>query len=172
MNPVTRLILAMIALVIALVVSPLSATPANAKLSRVPTHDVVNNTSRTTNHRAFAKQVMVEINRERRAAGLHRVKFFDSCVSKLANRWSKRLARSGAFTHRNQSQVLRRCHQAWAGEALIKGTGLTPQMTVRAWMDSPGHRAILLTPRASRAGVAVRSGKGGMVGVLNFTDNR
>src|SRR4051812_4447852 len=50
---------------------------------------------------------------------------------------------------------------AWAaGEALAWGTGsrATPVEIVRAWLNSPGHRQILLTGRFRDAGVGVARG--------------
>ena len=51
--------------------------------------------------------------------------------------------------------MLRRCDQGWAGENLVRGTLLTPSMTVDAWLASPSHREILMKKRARLAGVAV-----------------
>ena len=53
---------------------------------------------------------------------------------------------------------------------MIRGVGLTPASMVKAWLDSPGHRAILLNTKAKFAGVAVtQNAKGEMFGVLNVT---
>ncbi len=42
---------------------------------------------------------------------------------------------------------------------------------VRAWMRSPGHRAVLMKPRANLAGVAIRrDAQGRVVGVVNLGD--
>ena len=40
---------------------------------------------------------------------------------------------------------------------------------VDLWLDSPGHREILLSPRAKRAGVAItRDAQGRTIGVVNL----
>jgi uncharacterized protein YkwD len=65
-----------------------------------------------------------------------------------------RLATTGYATSRT----------AWtAGEALAWGTGsrASPRQIVQAWMNSPGHRQILLTGRFRDAGVGVARGAPG-----------
>jgi uncharacterized protein YkwD len=148
--------------------SGLIGAPANATLSRVPTAAPV---AAASNGPHFEDQVMVEINAARARVGAKPVRFFDSCVDRLATTWGRHIASTGAFAHRDQHQVLRQCHQSWAGENLIRGTGLTPRAIVDAWLDSPAHRAVLLKGRATRAGIAVViDGQGRQVGVLNVTD--
>lgn len=118
----------------------------------------------------YENRVMIAINDARAANGVRRITRFDACTDRMAERWGSRLARSGLFEHRNQNVVLRRCDAQWAGENLIRGTQLTPQSMVDAWLNSPGHRAILLSPRATRAGVSVvEDAQGRMIGVLNVT---
>ncbi len=41
----------------------------------------------------------------------------------------------------------------WAAQS-----GATPAVMVRAWMNSPGHRAIILNPRFREAGVGIATG--------------
>ena len=116
----------------------------------------------------FEDQLMVEINKARRANGVKRIGLYDGCTDRMAEQWGAHLASSGLFEHRDQRQVLRRCDVSWAGENLVRGTGLTPAAMVQAWLDSPGHRVILLHENARRAGVAVTAdGQGRLVGVLN-----
>jgi uncharacterized protein YkwD len=99
------------------------------------------------------------------------VRSFDPCIDRFAERWARHLAATGDFEHRDQRRILRRCDLTWAGENLIRGSVLTPAATVRAWLRSPGHRAVLMKPRANRAGIGVRvDGRGRIVGVLNFGD--
>ena len=59
-----------------------------------------------------------------------------------------------------------------AGEALAWGTGAraAPREIVRGWMESPGHRAILLTARFRDAGLGVaRGAPGARRGGTTFT---
>lgn len=113
--------------------------------------------------------LMVEINKARAANGLRKIWNFDVCTDGLAERWGERIARTGVFEHRDQSEVIRKCNNSWAGETLVRGAGLTPKTMVDLWLDSPGHREILLSPRARRAGVAItEDAQGRRIGVVNL----
>ena len=117
----------------------------------------------------FETQVMVAVNVARVANGLRPVPLFDSCTDRLSERWGERISSTGVFAHRDQNQVINRCHNSWAGETLIRGEQLTPESMVKAWLDSPPHRAILLSTRAQRAGVAVvPDADGRLIGVINL----
>ena len=85
----------------------------------------------------------------RHASDMFERKFF-SHVSPGGGELSDRVRRSGYGT---------RC--SWrAGEILAWGVGTrsTAASTVRAWLDSPSHRQILLSRRYSQLGVAIQSG--------------
>jgi len=113
--------------------------------------------------------LMVRINQARAANGLRKIWNFDACTDRLAEQWGQRIARTGIFEHRNQGEVIRRCNKSWAGETLVRGSGLSPEEMVELWLDSPGHREILLSPRARRAGVAITNdGQGRTIGVVNL----
>lgn len=144
-----------------------TAQPAGAGTWAVPKTSAATVTSGAS-LRLVEDALMVEINQARRAHGLAKIRYYDTCIDKMAESWGERIARTGIFAHRDQMEVVRKCDQSWAGENLIRGTLLTPQSMVKAWLDSPGHRAILLSPKAKRAGVAVtRDPQGRMIGVLN-----
>lgn len=113
--------------------------------------------------------LMVRINQARAAHGLRKIWNFDVCTDQLAEQWGARIARTGVLEHRDQRQVIRKCDNSWAGETLVRGTGLSPETMVELWLDSPGHREILLSPRAKRAGVAItRDAQGRTIGVVNL----
>jgi uncharacterized protein YkwD len=59
------------------------------------------------------------------------------------------------LTHRVMSSGFITYGQWWAGETLAWGSGSygTPRAVVRAWMHSPEHRAILLSPRYHLVGI-------------------
>ncbi len=117
--------------------------------------------------------LMVEINQARADNGLDPIRVFDACTDRLSERWGRRIARTGDFVHRDQGEVIDRCRGSWAGETLVRGTGLTPEQMVQLWLDSPGHREILLSPRAQRAGVSITSDdQGRMIGVVNLVRHR
>ena len=119
----------------------------------------------------FENRILAVVNKRRKAADLEPVRSFDPCIDRFAERWARHLAATGDFEHRDQRRILRRCDLTWVGENLIRGSALTPAATVRAWLRSPGHRAVLMKPRANRAGIGVRvDDQGRIVGVLNFGD--
>jgi uncharacterized protein YkwD len=113
--------------------------------------------------------LMVRINQARAANGLRKIRDFDVCTDQLAEQWGARIARTGVLEHRDQREVIRKCDNSWAGETLVRGTDLSPETMVQLWLDSPGHREILLSPRAKRAGVAItRDAQGRTIGVVNL----
>ena len=143
--------------------------PAAAALWRVRQPD--SSLAPLTHLTEYENRVVHLVNERRAHAGLHRVRWFGSCIDGFSERWAGHLAATGAFVHRDQHQILDRCGMTWAGETLVRGTAITPRQVVRAWMRSPGHRAVLMKPRANRAGVGVRiDGQGRVIGVLNFGD--
>ena len=156
---------------VAVAAAALSAVPApaQAKTWSVPSSiDTAKDVSELTGD-DLETALMVEINNARAAHGLRKVWNFDGCTDDLAERWGDRIARTGLFEHRDQGEVIRRCNNSWAGETLVRGAGLTPAAMVDLWLDSPGHREILLSPRARRAGVAITEDpQGRKIGVVNL----
>ena len=121
----------------------------------------------------FENRVLAEINQARVAEGLRRVRVFQSCVDGYSERWARHIKRTGRFAHRNQARVLNGCDLTWTGETLVRGTSLTPEVAVTAWLNSPSHYAVIMKKRARWAGVGVRiDADGRVVGVLNFGDPR
>jgi uncharacterized protein YkwD len=119
----------------------------------------------------FESQILAIANKHRMAAGLKPVRTVNACLDRLSEGWAVHLAATGDFEHRNQRRILRRCNLNWTGENLIRGTGFTPAAAVKSWLGSPGHRAVLMKPRASLAGIGVSiDDQGHIVGVLNFGD--
>ena len=141
---------------------------AHAQTWPVPTTAAVKDTSVLSGD-ALESALMVKINEARAANGLRKVWNFDECTDQLSEQWGDRIARTGRFEHRDQGEVIRKCHNSWAGETLVRGSGLTPESMVQLWLDSPGHREILLNPRARRAGVAIaQDPQGRVIGVVNL----
>ena len=120
----------------------------------------------------FESRILIRVNRVRARRGLSQVRVFQSCVDGYAERWSQQLRTSGELVHRDLDAVLGGCDLTWVGENLVSGTDLRPRAAVRAWLDSPAHRQVLMKPRAALAGVGVRiSGDGRTYAVLNFADS-
>lgn len=144
--------------------------PATAQATTwsVPSTIAVKDASRVSSD-DLEDALMVEINAARAAHDLRKIWNFDVCTDVLAEQWGSRIARTGVFEHRDQNEVIRKCNNSWAGETLVRGTGLSPKDMVDLWLDSPGHREILLSPRARRAGVAITEDpQGRVIGVVNL----
>ena len=147
-----------------------TVTPAHASTRPVPKPDYSVNPA--THPNEYENRIVANINEARARAGLNRLRVYQSGLDGQAERWARRLAESGRLEHRNQQRVLAACNLHWTGETLARGAGgLSPREMVRAWMNSPGHRAVLMKPRANLAGVAIRrDAQGRVVGVVNLGD--
>jgi uncharacterized protein YkwD len=108
------------------------------------------------------------VNRKRAANGLGALKL-DRKMQKAATRHVRDMVRHDYFAHQRPggpdlTERLRRVgwHGSAWGETIAYGCGSagTPRATVRMWMHSPPHRAILLG-RFREAGIAVLKGAPG-----------
>jgi uncharacterized protein YkwD len=102
----------------------------------------------------YESRVQGHVNRKRTAHGL-RPLTFERCTDGLAESWSARLAATGGLVHQDAGRMLATCGARWAAETLGRG-GFSPKGLVRAWMRSPYHRQVLLSPKARRIGVGSR----------------
>ena len=97
-------------------------------------------------------EMFKKINKIRRAHGLNRLHpslrlFYSS------RRYARRMIRSDYFGHQARIPVSRRFRMAGETLAWHSGWRLSPRSTVRQWMASPPHRAILLSSSFTRLGV-------------------
>ena len=115
----------------------------------------------------YESRLQAVVNSRRATHGLRPLRF-DPCTDRIAERWGRHLARNGAFEHQSLSPLLRRCEARWAGETLAYGR-ITPRRMVRMWMHSPGHRAILLSRRATHVGIGAARDSRGWVVAADFT---
>lgn len=95
-------------------------------------------------------------------------------ISRAADRHSLRQQRAGTLSHQLPgesplAQRLRRAvHRMPVAEVVLwSARGARSAEIVRAWMDSPGHRAVLLSPDFRLAGVGIRSGRGGVFATVD-----
>ncbi|MDA0184606.1 CAP domain-containing protein [Solirubrobacter phytolaccae] len=72
-------------------------------------------------------------------------------LERSSERFAQRLVRTGRFAHDTRIRVPAGRFTR-LGEALAQGEGLSPAAAVRAWMDSPPHRKLLLSTRFTQAG--------------------
>ncbi|MGZ5398427.1 MAG: CAP domain-containing protein [Nocardioides sp.] len=170
MRHVLRLLSAVIVSVALVAASAaLFAAPAQAKTWLAPAADI--GVDPLTHLNEFENRMLIQINKARAKAGLKKVRLFESCVDDTSERWALRIKRTGEFEHRDQMSVINRCDLAWTGETLVRGTGLTPESAVNAWLNSPSHYDVIMKKRARWAGIGVRIDSDlRVVGVLNFGD--
>lgn len=144
--------------------------PADAKLWKVPA--VNEDVKPSVDLGEYENRMINRINVIRANKGKRELRYYQSCADGMSERWSKHLKAIDSLVHRDQYYVLEECNFTWTGEVLVSGTSLTPYQAVRAWMHSPGHRAVIMKNRATRAGAGVRVNEAGTVfAVLNFGDH-
>ncbi len=85
------------------------------------------------------KRLVERINDMRAAHGLRHVRIAPG-LSRGAHSWSRYLVRADSFYHARLAPG--------TGEIIAWGTcsWFTPAQAVRMWLDSPGHRVLLLRP--------------------------
>lgn len=155
LKALTRLVLAATLSAATLGVTAGSAAPATAA------------TAASMAPSTYERNVQHWINKKREARGLPALRFA-TCPDSTAERWSSYLARSGEFLHQSMQNVLERCDARYAGETLGRG-GIAPRRLVRMWMQSDGHRAVLLSQSARRVGVGAQyDAQGRWVVAANF----
>lgn len=150
------------------VVAILAAIPAVAVLgTTAPAAATASQSSSAAVTDEYETRVQRQVNRVRRNHGLHRLRLAD-CTDRVAERWSVHLAATAGFYHQSMNDVLDECSAAYAGETLGRGT-MTPRGLVRLWMNSPPHRAVLLSGKSRRIGVgATPDDSGRWVVAANF----
>ncbi len=101
---------------------------------------------------------MNAINRVRSARGLPQLQVGPR-LQAAARAHSRAMARSGSFTHGNWYYRLRRfgVRGRVLGENIAWGVGHlgSPRQIMRAWMNSPGHRANILNRRFREVGIGI-----------------
>jgi uncharacterized protein YkwD len=148
---------------VALGLSSLALAPADAS----PAPAAAATTMTLSAPATYERRVQRAVNIRRVNHGLPKLRAA-ACPDGTAEAWSRYLAVNGEFFHQSMTSVLDECNAQYAGETLGRGT-MTPRKLVRMWMRSPGHREILLTPKARRIGIgATPDASGGWVVAANF----
>lgn len=120
--------------------------------------------------RAFVRATLCAINRVRARRGLRPLRL-SRRLSRAAAAHSRDMVRRGYFSHTApggltflarivRSGYLRGAHSWIVGENIAWGMSslATPAATLRMWMNSPPHRANLLSPRFREAGIGIATG--------------
>lgn len=84
-----------------------------------------------------------------------------SCVDRFANRQAKKMAAKGEMFHQDLGPVLEKCGLSLVGENVAYGYTKAGAV-LKAWLDSPGHRANILEPRYRQLGVGARKSDAGV----------
>lgn len=108
----------------------------------------------------FEKRVFDLINDERKKHGLEALEW-DSALAGVAHAHSTDMAHKGYFAHVNL-EGKSPCERKWDAGITFKFSGeniaygyKTPESVVRAWMDSPSHKKVILSDMATHMGVGV-----------------
>jgi uncharacterized protein YkwD len=101
---------------------------------------------------AFEAEVLSLVNEYRAESGLAPLRS-DSRLNDAAEDWSLTMANGDFFAHSTTAQVEEYDYdwQAW-GENIAAGQ-TTPESVVDAWIDSPGHRANILSENFQEIGI-------------------
>jgi uncharacterized protein YkwD len=125
----------------------------------------------------FEQALLDAVNAARADNGLAALSV-DASLETAARAHTQNLLANDAFTHDVVDATgpapfgswIRRFYQGGcAGENLASGTpSLTPERAVQLWLNSPGHRANLLSPQFTTIGVALQSRNGTWIATTDF----
>jgi uncharacterized protein YkwD len=101
--------------------------------------------------RGATESMLSKINKIRRAHGL-RALHKSGSLTRSATRYSRRLMRTNYFGHASHIEASRRFGRLGEVLAIHSGRSAAVGWTVSSWMNSPEHRAILLSPSYSSVG--------------------
>ncbi len=125
-----------------------------------------NNTPVSSSNLSYEQKVVELVNVERQKAGLPTLQM-DSAISNVARAKSKDMAVNNYFAHQSPTygsagDMLRQFGIKWSawGENIAAGQR-TPETVVNAWMNSPGHRANILSNNFSKIGVGYETNSSG-----------
>jgi uncharacterized protein YkwD len=127
---------------------------------------------------ADSEQALLDaVNAARAANGLAALTV-DASLEGAARAHTENLLANGAFTHdfvdANGSTPFGGWIGRWyrgncAGENLASGSpSLTPEQAVQLWLNSPGHRANMLSTRFTTIGVALQGSNGTWIATTDF----
>jgi uncharacterized protein YkwD len=105
-------------------------------------------------HASTASQMVAKMNQVRAAHGLGPLREIKK-LNRSSYRWGRYLMRRNWLGHASLSKS----HVKGEIIELHGGKANKVARTVRAWMNSPGHRAVLLAGRFHRVGVGKTTGK-------------
>ncbi|HEX6654245.1 MAG TPA: CAP domain-containing protein [Thermoleophilaceae bacterium] len=162
MHPRWSLTALVVALALVLVAAPAASAAGACRAA--------NASIATASKRALVRATLCQLNVDRARAGLRPLRL-NRRLSAAARRHSRAMARRHFFSHNslNGSSFLDRIRRtgylrgarSWTvGENIAYGSGRlsTPRSIGRAWMNSPGHRANILSSSFRAIGIGIAAG--------------
>ncbi len=111
----------------------------------------------------LAGSVLDATNRDRAANGLAPLAW-NGQLAGVAQSWANWMAQHGSLTHQDMNAILSRTGFATVGENILYGpVDFTAADMESAWMNSPPHRANILDPSFTAAGVGLAVGPDGLL---------
>ena len=123
------------------------------------------------------------LNQERANQGLSVLKIAPA-LTEVGDDYVAENVTQGGFTHDRDAPFIARANQAgfadWSGPALAQGYA-TPAEVLQGWLDSPGHRAIVMDPANTHVGAGFQGEHAlafalredpGQLGILGATRSR
>ncbi len=98
------------------------------------------------------------LNDVRRAHGLAPLRESGS-LNNSSGSYARRMLRHDFFGHGRRINVAGRFRSAGETLAYHRGWNARPRRTITRWMNSPGHRAVLLSPRFRWVGMGLARGR-------------
>jgi uncharacterized protein YkwD len=75
------------------------------------------------------------------------------CLTRMAKRWARHMARSGTLEHQGLGRISGHCGVGWVGENIAVGYRSGRGVVNRGWMHSSGHRQNILRPQYRLMGI-------------------
>jgi uncharacterized protein YkwD len=121
-----------------------------------------------TTAQQYQADVVKAANAQRTARGL-RALTVTSCLQSLASRWAAHLGSTRTFTHQSLGPFLDNCNATTAGENIAMGN-VTAANVVTMWMNSPEHRANLLSASYTHMAIGASLSGGNWYVVQDFSN--
>jgi uncharacterized protein YkwD len=123
--------------------------------------------------RAADEEIFELVNEARSQAGASQLRW-DPALAAAALEHCRRMVAEGAISHqyRGEPELSERVERAGAHFSVVEenvATGPSPVALHDEWMNSPGHRANLLSSQVDRVGIAVIVARGTLYGVEDFS---
>lgn len=123
--------------------------------------------------RGESEQLFALANQARAQAGVGRLEW-DPALAAAALYHCRRMALEGPISHRygGEPDLAERASQSGARFGLIEenvAVGPSSEGIHEEWMNSPGHRANLLSPEVDRVGIAVVASRGVLYAVADYS---